>query len=119
MQDMRQRYDEVILKPEYFCAITMKNTDDVKIDSELISNSKQYRFDTTKRKATTAGKDYSYEWQPRVLTYELFERYYDRYKPKELGTIIVDKTISDTKALYCAIHGKRSLVIRDQSSNLI
>lgn len=36
----------------------MKNTDDVKIDSELISNSKQYRFDTTKRKATTAGKDY-------------------------------------------------------------
>lgn len=59
------------------------------------------------------------EWQPRLLTYELFERYYDRYKPKELDTIIVDKTISDTKALYCAIYGKRSLVIRDQSSNLI
>ena len=65
------------------------------------------------------NKGILYEWQPRLLTYELFERYYDRYKPKELDTIIVDKTISDTKALCCEIHGKRSLVIRDQSSNLI
>lgn len=70
-------------------------------------------------KKEMVNKGILYEWQPRLLTYELFERYYDRYKAKELGTIIVDKTISDTKALYCAIHGKRSLVIRDQSSNLI
>lgn len=58
-------------------------------------------------------KKINIKWNQGIMTYEQFITKYHRYKPKELGTVIISKSISTAQGLLCGYYGKRSLQITD------